>query len=52
MKDKDRIKQLEDAIRKHKEKFPDEALDGEYELWSVLYLYDDKMIEERRYSGL
>ena len=35
-----RIKQLEDAIKKHKETFIDEALCGEYELWSVLW--DDK----------
>jgi len=31
-----RINQLENAIRKHRENFPDEALQGEYELWSVL----------------
>ena len=31
-----RINQLENAIRKHRDNFPDEALQEEYELWSVL----------------
>lgn len=30
------IERLENAIKKHKETFPDEALEGEIELWNSL----------------
>lgn len=28
-----RVKLLEDAIKKHRDQFPDEPLEGEHELW-------------------
>jgi len=50
MNNRDRVKQLEDAIRKHRDGFPDEPLSGELELWNVLdneYEGNEKMNEEQ-----
>ena len=44
MNNRDRAKQLEDAIRKHRDEFPDEPLSGELELWNVL---DSECEEEK-----
>ena len=35
-RDSDRIKELEAAIKAHRDGFPDEALAGEKKLWSLI----------------